>query len=347
MAVPFGFSIGDFVAGINLIITCVQSIRGTRGSSAEFMALSTQLESLKSALATVTSLNLERAAPQEHLAIQEATTRCQRSIEGFVQAIAKYQPWLQPSKKGWRANVRKIQWACCRRKDIEDFRDQLARHASSMSIMLTSLQVKLGIDRGNQQRKCHSIIESNLTTSKQINVGVLQNYDLMKRITAQQTESYKRSSFDQEELLRKLTGLQDNHENLTQSILKLQSMLQIQEEIPPQVLLQRPVILLDACGRTAAFHLDFVVSADALVAVLRIRFQQFGVTAKGLQKLDRLEFVLRDRRRELSLRRPWNSIFQPGQNVDMSMVFRRPQLPTTCPGCHYEDEGVMDGDTEW
>jgi hypothetical protein len=34
-------------------------------------------------------------------------------------------------------------------------------------------------------------------------------------------------------------------------------------------MLQQPVILLDACGKIAPFHLEFVDSLEAFVAVMR------------------------------------------------------------------------------
>ena len=43
---------------------------------------------------------------------------------------------------------------------------------------------------------------------------------------------------------------------------KLKNMFRDSQEIPPQVLLSTPVVLLDACGRIAPFHLEFIDSAE-------------------------------------------------------------------------------------
>lgn len=75
--------------------------------------------------------------------------------------------------------------------------------------------------------------------------------------------------------------------------------------MPPQVKLQRPVILLDACGKLAPFHLEFVTSEEAFLTVLKIRFRQAGVRPGGVQKLERSEYVLRGRKRMVSRTRPW------------------------------------------
>ena len=45
-------------------------------------------------------------------------------------------------------------------------------------------------------------------------------------------------------------------------IQELKTMFRDSQEIPPQVLLSTPVVLLDACGRIAPFHLEFIDSAE-------------------------------------------------------------------------------------
>ena len=46
---------------------------------------------------------------------------------------------------------------------------------------------------------------------------------------------------------------------------KLKIMFRDSQEIPSQVLLSTPIVLLDACGRVAPFHLEFVDSAEVSV----------------------------------------------------------------------------------
>ena len=48
-------------------------------------------------------------------------------------------------------------------------------------------------------------------------------------------------------------------------IQELTTMLRDSQEIPPQVFLSTPVVLLDACGRIAPFHLEFIDSAKVSV----------------------------------------------------------------------------------
>ena len=108
---------------------------------------------------------------------------------------------------------------------------------------------------------------------------------------------------------------------LTQTVAKLQAVLEMQRDLP-QVVLQKLVILLDACGMVGVFHLDFINSIEAFKAVMKVRFQQARVSTLGLRKEDRSEFILWNNPKELSLNKPWGAMFRPGQAVNMSMVFQ-------------------------
>lgn len=72
-----------------------------------------------------------------------------------------------------------------------------------------------------------------------------------------------------------LDGATQSHDitrNQQQMLAKLQdihTIIRVDKEIPTQVLLSKPVILLDACGRSAPFHLEFIDSAEVRVSYSR------------------------------------------------------------------------------
>ena len=130
--------------------------------------------------------------------------------------------------------------------------------------------------------------------------------------------------------------LMHQNEDLMKSVQELGRMVQMQKAIPPQVSLQQPVVLLDCFGNRAPFHLEFIDSLDCFMAVLKVRFAQAGAKKSGIAKLENHEFSIQDtqRKRFVDLTRPWETVFKPGQQVDMSMVFHRFACPpSTCPGC--------------
>lgn len=83
---------------------------------------------------------------------------------------------------------------------------------------------------------------------------------------------------------------------------------------------------------------------QAFIAILKVRFKDVG-----LHKIESGEFALEDSRlkRSLQLTKPWAAIVRPGQHINMSMIFRLGENPTTrCPGCGKENGG-SDLDIEW
>lgn len=147
MSAGFGFSVGDLVLGLKLIKQSIEALGDTKGSSAEYQALTHEIDSLKDGLEAVEDLRLDnRLGPESKtcIAIQEAVSHCQRCIDVFLSTITKYQPWLrtnESSGSAWKVNLRKIQWALCKREDVNRFRSQLERHSSSISMLLVTLQV--------------------------------------------------------------------------------------------------------------------------------------------------------------------------------------------------------------
>ncbi|MCJ1341108.1 hypothetical protein MMC09_006404 [Bachmanniomyces sp. S44760] len=306
MSVGFGFSVGDFIAAVNLIRISIEAVQDSKGATNSFRSLLDELQSLESGLEAIDELCDLEVGSKRHAAITHAVVQCQACIEDFLARTAKYQKWIRPgAPMGWQSSLRKIQWALCKKADIDDFRMQLERHASTINMLLITLQISQ---------------------------------------TGNVTDMVRGLSCDQQEMFRDLLR---TNQQLVQEIAQLRMTVQLQRDLPPQVLLQRPVVLLDACGRFAPFHLEFITSAEALLAVLKVRFKQAGITPRGLEKLEKSEFVLQHRDRRLSLTdQPWEALFRPGQHVDMSMIFRFFTPLDTCPSCQYGNEGSNDSQTE-
>ncbi|KAL8940671.1 MAG: hypothetical protein Q9216_002693 [Gyalolechia sp. 2 TL-2023] len=157
-------------------------------------------------------------------------------------------------------------------------------------------------------------------------------------------------SFEQRKLFQSLIEsnrqLVHANERMTDELQQMRCAVQLQLELPPQVPLQKPITLLDACGKVSAFHLDFINCSEAFLAVLKIRFQQYGVQDRGIQMLDDSQFVLEDYKGKLDLSKPWSKVLRPSQKVDMSMVFRRDVPSSTCPACQMVNEDNSDSRIE-
>lgn len=71
MSVGFGFSIGDFIAAIELVGTVVDALRSSGQAGAEYGELVCQLLSLESALIQVKKLEVEEGAYEEVIALRQ------------------------------------------------------------------------------------------------------------------------------------------------------------------------------------------------------------------------------------------------------------------------------------
>jgi hypothetical protein len=145
MSVGFGFSVGDFIAALELVATVVDALRESGESSTEFRALVTQLHTLQTALESVSRLEIDDAQQGEAVALQQAAAQCQKSINGFWEKIKKYQPSLRTGesrnkvKDGWM----KIKWAVCKKEDLLGFKMDLVAHTESIQMMLATLQMQV------------------------------------------------------------------------------------------------------------------------------------------------------------------------------------------------------------
>ncbi|KAI4111499.1 MAG: hypothetical protein LQ338_008355 [Usnochroma carphineum] len=151
-------------------------------------------------------------------------------------------------------------------------------------------------------------------------------------------------TLDQRQLFQSVL---ENNQRMTHELHEMRGAVQLQLELPPQVILQKPVTLLDACGEVSAFYLDFINCAEAFLAVLKIRFQRLGVEERGVRMLDDSKFVLEDFRGRLDLTKPWSQIMRPSQKIDMSMIFHRGLPWSVCPACQKENQVDFESGTEW
>jgi hypothetical protein len=344
MAAPgFGFSIGDFIAGIDLIITCVQAVQESKGATEEFLALQDELQSLNTTLNAIRNLELEEHAGKESVAVNAALEKLQHYIDAFVKSVAKYQPWLQPGLRGWRASVKKIKWVLCKKDDVIQFHQRLKRHTSSIQTLLATVQIKNGFEvteivKQNRDglEKVSASVANALQLSRSTGHNIRMTKQLLKGISKEQTRC-----------LRKLSG---GHQELLDEIRKVRALITNQRQLPPQVKFPAPVTLLDATGNTIPVHLNFIDSVEAFIAVMKVRFEQRGVAAAELEKLSRGEWVLEKdgtKYSRLSIPLSISRWKKPGDNLKMRMVFRRSVHDKTCPICCSKNPTLTDDGITW
>jgi hypothetical protein len=88
--VPFGISVGDFIASIELIHDVLEALKESNGSAAQFQELIRELYSLERALLAVKALKTLPAQNSEIDAIKQAAAQCQVTVDTFLQKNKKF-----------------------------------------------------------------------------------------------------------------------------------------------------------------------------------------------------------------------------------------------------------------
>ncbi|KAL9079208.1 MAG: hypothetical protein Q9157_001877 [Trypethelium eluteriae] len=113
MVVPFGISVGDFIAFIEITIKVVNALQDSKGARKEYEGISRELVSLKHALTGIQDDFLDKTQKYD-LSLGSATH----------------------SRPKWKDGLRKIQWTLYSKEDVQKFRWQLYSHTASLILLL-------------------------------------------------------------------------------------------------------------------------------------------------------------------------------------------------------------------
>ncbi|KAH6842363.1 hypothetical protein B0I37DRAFT_381750 [Chaetomium sp. MPI-CAGE-AT-0009] len=330
MSVGFGFSVGDFLAALKLVGTVIDALREASESGDGYRELLHELLALETALLHVKRLDLDDGQRTEKMALRQAAAQCQRTIDKFWDKIRKYQPHLRDGGTGSRLKDSwvKIKWAVCKKDDMERFKADLRGHTGAIEVLLLAVQM----EATTIQARKHD--EAQKTLAGKIQESSLQWLGRLSAITDGVNQSVQQGK-----------ALLDATAKIVQTNLRVFQMIfdihQYILRVPPQVNRQQPVYMIDALGKESPFHLEFVRSAEALIAILKVNFKS---TKRGPRMIERGEFVIEDdgTKRDIDLTSDWETCFFPGQRVSMSMVLKRNSVMATCPACLTESGSTND-----
>ncbi|KAH6676638.1 hypothetical protein B0J14DRAFT_585966 [Halenospora varia] len=79
----FGFSVGDFIAALEVIGTVINALRESDVSGSQYRELVNQLYSMETALLHVKQLELEEEQRSEYIALRQSAAQCQQTVDKF------------------------------------------------------------------------------------------------------------------------------------------------------------------------------------------------------------------------------------------------------------------------
>ena len=112
---PFGFSVGDFLAAIDLVGKAAKALKETSGATRQFQQASVDLIALDNVLTRVQRLKPTSNNIDIVQTIHLCAHSCHLPLKHFIGEIEGLRPLLclsAPVSKRpfWRRNVRKIDW---------------------------------------------------------------------------------------------------------------------------------------------------------------------------------------------------------------------------------------------
>ena len=146
MPVPFGFSVGDFVSGIELLLDGIKSLRDTNGARDDYRELIRELEHLKNGLKSVEALYIDSTQPIQCSAAKAMVDDCLMRIDDFIQQNARFSsldatPAGRWTVAGLKDRWRMVQWALWKKADVVRFKSQVQQHVEAIRMLLTSIQM--------------------------------------------------------------------------------------------------------------------------------------------------------------------------------------------------------------
>lgn len=141
MPFPFGVSVGDFIACIELINTVIKCLDESQGSATKFQGLIESLRNLEVALVQVDKV--KPSSSDGSVALRQASMQCYSTLSSFLQKINKYQPSLRLGGSGnhLKDGIRKVQWALYTKDDIAHFQAEIRGHVDSILLLLHTVHV--------------------------------------------------------------------------------------------------------------------------------------------------------------------------------------------------------------
>ncbi|KAI9712380.1 MAG: hypothetical protein M1820_001593 [Bogoriella megaspora] len=262
MPVPFGISIGDFIASIDITVRIVNALKDCTGSSKEYQGVIRELESLRLALVEVQ--NVKTDDPQTKAALNSVISNCQQTIQDFLTKVQKYDISLGSAADSHKLknNLRKIQWALYSRDDVRGFQMQILSHATSLNLLMARINHNTAATEQMRQSSSLFRIESKLDRERR-QVAVKQAL-IFSAIT------------------RYWKDLQAMMTFIILSNLRIFDIMIGYSRIPPQPTFDEPVRFQDAHGRILPIQMVWIDNWEHFETMLKWKFSD----VPGLRKVE-------------------------------------------------------------
>jgi hypothetical protein len=156
----FGFSAGDFIAAVTLIVDVTKALKDAGGASEEYRSLVQELGLLGRILTQLNSQQQTGNVFAEDIAQQTDLTLA--TLNAFLLSVSKFDAKLgKRSPSAWHHGAaRKAQWAVTYAKEVDKLRVKVGMHLTQLNFLL---QLQTNTTFGAKTRSWTCIITDTLT----------------------------------------------------------------------------------------------------------------------------------------------------------------------------------------
>ncbi|KAF9765883.1 hypothetical protein IL306_001765 [Fusarium sp. DS 682] len=142
MAAPaFGFSAGDFISAVKLIVDITKALKNTGGAAGDYLEVLADLNLLKDALSHLqqqqTGVTRQRSNNPFAEHAQKQADLTLSTLANFLDLISKFDASLGPQRpSAWYRGVgRKAQWALVYSKHVDDLRSRVGTQLQTLNLL--------------------------------------------------------------------------------------------------------------------------------------------------------------------------------------------------------------------
>ncbi|KAL8855919.1 MAG: hypothetical protein Q9178_007433 [Gyalolechia marmorata] len=144
MAIPFGFSAGDFVTLGKLIGQVAVELGENSDASPEYQSLLIELEALNRALCKLQTLKPAKHELFQLTSIRATAVACQRPLQEFLDKVSKFERNLgtfNAVNNKWKGLPRRMQFRIMFKEDVKKLRSTLTSHVTTINLLLMTQAV--------------------------------------------------------------------------------------------------------------------------------------------------------------------------------------------------------------
>ncbi|XTI88870.1 hypothetical protein V2W45_1489621 [Cenococcum geophilum] len=138
MPPAFGFSVGDFIATIELCTKVAKALKDTGGASSEYQSVIIELHGLQNVLARLAALEPTESNLSHVNAIRGMALACRLPLADFFSKLEKYEAAMGPlaTSHTLRGAGKKIQWAVFMADEVRKIRAMISAKVISINLLL-------------------------------------------------------------------------------------------------------------------------------------------------------------------------------------------------------------------